>query len=196
MRRILCIMMAIVALCESANAQFFDWGARTTTPQPGTIRQRISSDAAEAINSVKQQQKRETIRGYTILLYSDIGQLARENAFAAKAHFEHNFPATKVIIFYESPSFYVTAGSYITMEEAVIELNRFRSIFPKAIVQSKEHPLTEFINVEGVNPEAQDSTTLHLRLPLVDSLNNITLSDSLAIEPVDTLKGRVFTPKR
>ena len=68
-----------------------------------------------------------------------------------KETFEENFPETKVEMYYESPSFYVTAGRYLTKEEAIIELWRFRSVFPKAITQNRELDITEFI----INPEEE-----------------------------------------
>ena len=89
--------------------------------------------------------------GYTILILSDNSQTARENANKAKELFEENFKDTKVKMYYESPSFYVSAGHYLTKEEAIIELWRFRSVFPKAITQSREIDITEFI----IRPEEQ-----------------------------------------
>ena len=51
-------------------------------------------------------------------------------------------------MYYESPSFYVTAGRYLTKEEAIIELWRVRSVFPKAISQSREMDIDDFIKRE------------------------------------------------
>ena len=76
---------------------------------------------------------------------SDNSETARENANKAKETFEENFPETKVKMYYESPSFYVSAGSYLTKEEAIIEMMRFRSVFPKAIAQNREMDITDFI---------------------------------------------------
>ena len=73
----------------------------------------------------------------------------------AKETFEENFPETKVEMYYESPSFYVTAGRYLTKEEAIIELWRFRSVFPKAITQSREMDISEFIIVPKEEQETE-----------------------------------------
>jgi hypothetical protein len=48
-------------------------------------------------------------------------------------------------MYYQSPSFYVAAGEYLTKEEAIIEMMRFRTIFPKAITQMREMDITDFI---------------------------------------------------
>ena len=104
------------------------------------------SDVSESVRSVEMRPKRTKVTGYTILILSDNSRTARENAVKAKETFEENFPETKVEMYYESPSFYVTAGRYLTKEEAIIELWRFRSVFPKAIAQSREMDIMDFVN--------------------------------------------------
>ena len=104
------------------------------------------SDVAESVRSVEMRPKRTKVMGYTILILSDNSHTARENAAEAKEKFEENFPETEVKMYYESPSFYVSAGSYLTKEEAIIEMMRFRAVFPKAIAQSREMDITDFIN--------------------------------------------------
>ena len=103
------------------------------------------SDVSESVRTVEMRPKRTKVTGYTILILSDNSQTARENAVEAKAKFEENFPDTEVKMYYESPSFYVSAGHYLTKEEAIIEMMRFRAIFPKAIAQSREMDIEEFI---------------------------------------------------
>lgn len=110
------------------------------------------SDAASAVRAVEQRPKRTKVNGYTILLLSDNSHMARENAVKAKELFEENFAGIEVEMYYESPSFYVTAGRYLTKEEAIIELWRFRSVFPKAITQSREMEIDDFIINEPVRP--------------------------------------------
>lgn len=104
------------------------------------------SDVASSVRSVEARPKRTKVTGYTILILSDNSHTARENANEAKKTFEENFPDTEVKMYYESPSFYVSAGHYLTKEEAIIEMMRFRSVFPKAIAQSREMDITDFIN--------------------------------------------------
>lgn len=119
------------------------------------------SDAAEAIRAVEQRTKRTKVNGYTILILSDNSQKARENAEKAKQTFEENFPDIDVKMYYESPSFYVAAGRYLTKEEAIIELWRVRSVFPKAISQSREMDIDEFI----IRPDEQGDTSAVAKQP-------------------------------
>ena len=93
------------------------------------------SDVAQAVRAVEQRTKRTKVNGYTILILSDNSQQT----------FTENFSDVEVKMYYESPSFYVTAGRYLTKEEAIIELWRIRSVFPKAISQSREMDIDDFI---------------------------------------------------
>lgn len=116
-------------------------------------------DVAQTVQSVEARPKRTKVNGYTILILSDNSQTARENANKAKQTFEESFPDIKVEMYYESPSFYVAAGRYLTKEEAIIELWRFRTVFPKAITQSREIDITEFVirpELEVVEPELEE----------------------------------------
>lgn len=117
------------------------------------------SDVEQSVRSVESRPKRTKVSGYTILILSDNSQTARENANKAKQTFEETFPDVKVEMYYQSPSFYVAAGRYLTKEEAIIELWRFRTVFPKAITQSREVDISEFIvrpELEIVEPELED----------------------------------------
>ena len=111
------------------------------------------SDVAESVRSVEMRPKRTKVMGYTILILSDNSHTAREKAAEAKEKFEENFPETEVKMYYESPSFYVSAGSYLTKEEAIIEMMRFRAVFPKAIAQSREMDIADFIKSEEMKEE-------------------------------------------
>ena len=103
------------------------------------------SDVSESVRQVESRPRRTKVNGYTILLLSDNSSRARENAVEAKEKFEENFPDIEVQMYYQSPSFYVAAGEYLTKEEAIIEMLRFRTIFPKAITQMREMDITDFI---------------------------------------------------
>ncbi|MBO5686991.1 MAG: hypothetical protein J6R84_02095 [Alistipes sp.] len=106
------------------------------------------SDVSESVRQVESRPRRTKVNGYTILLLSDNSSRARENAVEAKEKFEENFPDIEVQMYYQSPSFYVAAGEYLTKEEAIIEMMRFRTIFPKAITQMREMDITDFIITE------------------------------------------------
>ncbi len=149
--------MKLLFLTLLAAASF--GAGRVQAQEIGGVRSRLAAgrdrvtvteqgDAAQAVRAVEQRTRRTKVNGYTILILSDNTQKARENATKAKQTFEENFPDIEVKMYYESPSFYVTAGRYLTKEEAIIELWRVRSVFPKAISQSREMDIDDFIKKE------------------------------------------------
>lgn len=182
MRHIVLTLVALVAAATVA-AQSTEEVKRRLALSPGKVVVVEQAEAAAAVKAVDSKAKRETVAGYTILLFSDNSPLARENAFKAKEAFEHNFRDTALTMYYESPSFYVTAGAYLTMEEAVIELNRFRQIFPKAIVQSKELEVEQFTKIEGLHDK-----------PRRGEESRIAADTTATATEVDSLVGKVFEP--
>ena len=146
----LTVIAAVVALDGSAQNLAAKKSRLATGANGVTVVEQ--SEVADAVRSVESRAKRTKVNGYTILILSDNSSRARENAVEAKETFEENFHETEVKMYYESPSFYVTAGSYLTKEEAIIEMMRFRSVFPKAIAQNREMDITDFI----IGNEKQD----------------------------------------
>lgn len=147
MKKVLLILVLVVAAM---------WGSDVQAQNIAAVKNRLSlgenpvsvteqSDASATVRAVEQRPKRTKVSGYTILLLSDNSHQAREKAVEARDLFLNTFPDIEVDMYYESPSFYVTAGRYLTKEEAIIELWRFRSIFPKAITQSREMDISDFV---------------------------------------------------
>ena len=146
----LTVIAAVVALDGSAQNIAAKKSRLATGANGVTVVEQ--SEVADAVRSVESRAKRTKVNGYTILILSDNSSRARENAVEAKDTFEENFPETEVKMYYESPSFYVSAGHYLTKEEAIIEMMRFRSVFPKAIAQSREMDIMDFV----VRPDEEE----------------------------------------
>jgi hypothetical protein len=161
MKKIVLLLLAVVA---------WSWNDEVSAQNIAAVKSRLAtgknpvsvveqSDASMAVRTIEQKPKREKVTGYTILLLSDNSHQAREKAVAARDLFRDTFVGVNVEMYYESPSFYVTAGRYLTKEEAIIELWRFRAVFPKAITQNREFDITDFIirpEKEIVEPELSD----------------------------------------
>lgn len=142
--KILFVLM-VVALADSASAQSISAVKSRLSVGGNKVAVVEQSDVSESVRQVEGRARRTKVNGYTILILSDNSSRARENAVEAKEKFEENFPGTEVQMYYQSPSFYVAAGEYLTKEEAIIEMMRFRAIFPKAITQNREMDITDFI---------------------------------------------------
>ena len=145
------LLAAVVAVAPEAMAQSVAAMKSRLSIGENKVAVVEQSEVSESVRQVESRPRRTKVNGYTILILSDNSSRARENAVEAKEKFEENFPETEVQMYYESPSFYVAAGEYLTKEEAIIEMMRFRAIFPKAIAQSREMDIEEFI----IRPEQE-----------------------------------------
>ena len=139
------LLAAVVAVAPEAMAQSVAAMKSRLSIGENKVAVVEQSEVSESVRQVESRPRRTKVNGYTILILSDNSSRARENAVEAKEKFEENFPETEVQMYYESPSFYVAAGEYLTKEEAIIEMMRFRAIFPKAIAQNREMDIADFI---------------------------------------------------
>lgn len=147
------LVVLFVALCGQASAQSVSAMKSRLAVGGNKVTVVEQSDVSESVRQVESRPRRTKVNGYTILILSDNSSRARENAVEAKEKFEEHFPEIEVQMYYESPSFYVAAGEYLTKEEAIIEMMRFRSVFPKAIAQSREMDIEDFI----IRPDEEQS---------------------------------------
>ena len=148
MKRLVVVVVGLLmaAMCSmSASAQSVAGVKNRLSMGENAVRVTEQSDASATVRAIEQRPKRTKVSGYTILLLADNSHQAREKAVEARDLFKNTFPDIEVEMYYESPSFYVTAGRYLTKEEAIIELWRFRSLFPKAITQSRTMEIIDFI---------------------------------------------------
>ena len=139
------VVALFATLCGEASAQSISAMKSRLSVGNNKVAVVEQSDVSESVRQVEGRARRTKVNGYTILILSDNSSRARENAVEAKEKFEEHFPDIEVQMYYESPSFYVAAGEYLTKEEAIIEMMRFRSVFPKAIAQNREMDITDFI---------------------------------------------------
>lgn len=148
MKKTLFILASVVAvlLCGQTEAQTIAGVKNRLSMGDNPVSVVEQSDASLSVRAIEQRPKRTKVSGYTILLLSDNSHEAREKAVEARDLFRDTFPDIEVEMYYESPSFYVTAGHYLTKEEAIIELWRFRTLFPKAITQSRTMDIIDFID--------------------------------------------------
>lgn len=118
-----------------------------------------SADAARTVSAAASNRSGVRFQGYRLGIYSDNGQDAHESSLAAKSTFEANFPGINVYWVYDNPYFKVTAGDCLTEEEAVMLLERVRSLFPKAYIVRAEMTVDNIIRPADPDPVASDDPT-------------------------------------
>ena len=156
MKRFVIILAAAVCALWGYEGRAQEIAALQRSMAAGSDAVRVTetADAAAAVRAVEQRAKRTKVSGYTIVILFDNSQQARENAVEAKETFEENFEGIDIEVTYENPWFTVSVGRYLTMEEAIIELGRFRSVFPKAFPRNAEMDIADFV-IDEPTAEAQ-----------------------------------------
>ena len=83
------------------------------------------------------------ISGHRIMIFMSNSASARPDALAAHDLFVSLFPDQCSYITYENPYFKVTVGNYTSQEEALIQLERIKTSFPKAFIVRETIALEE-----------------------------------------------------
>ena len=90
------------------------------------------------------------IPGYRIRIFFDNGQNARSEALATQERFRSEFPGIPTFLVYENPSYIVTVGNCITIDEALMLWDRVRKSFSTAFLWRGSIPVEELLREEPV----------------------------------------------
>lgn len=153
----------IVALCLglSASAQSVEQVKRElirSSEQQGSVLVIEGEGVHEAVKAVEAQRRSREVSGFRIVIFSDNGQYAGDNADAVLKEFKSLYPHINAYLVYESPYFKVSVGDCLSMEEAQILMAKILGNYPKAF------PRRESIALEAL------TTPLTSEVEPVDSL--------------------------
>lgn len=153
----------IVALCLglSASAQSVEQVKRElirSSEQQGSVLVIEGEGVHEAVKAVEAQRRSREVSGFRIVIFSDNGQYAGDNADAVLKEFRSLYPRINAYLVYESPYFKVSVGDCLSMEEAQILMAKILGNYPKAF------PRRESIALEAL------TTPLTSEIEPVDSL--------------------------
>lgn len=153
----------IVALCLglSASAQSVEQVKRElirSSEQQGSVLVIEGEGVHEAVKAVESQRRSREVSGFRIVIFSDNGQYAGDNADAVLKEFRSLYPRINAYLVYESPYFKVSVGDCLSMEEAQILMAKILGNYPKAF------PRRESIALEAL------TTPLTSEVEPVDSL--------------------------
>lgn len=99
--------------------------------------------AAEAVRRYDGNVRPDKIAGYRIRIFFDNGQNARAEALATQERFNSEFPGIPTFLVYENPSYIVTVGNCISIDEALMLWERVRKSFGTAFLWRGEIPVDE-----------------------------------------------------
>lgn len=95
------------------------------------VRVNESTSVQSAVESVEGKVRRREVDGYRVVIFSDNGQYAGDNARKVLETFQQNYPHINAYMVYESPYFKVSVGDCLTLEEASHLMSQLDSAYPE-----------------------------------------------------------------
>lgn len=139
----------IVALCfalsaSAQNVEQMKRGLINAVEQEGSVVVIEGEGVRDAVSAVEAQRRSKEISGFRIVIFSDNGQYAGDNADTVLQEFKSLYPRINAYMVYESPYFKVSVGDCLSMEEAQILMAKILGNYPKAF------PRRESIQLEAL----------------------------------------------
>ena len=167
MRYLVCIVALLMGL--SVSAQSVDRVKRELmrSTESGNSVVVVEGDGVhEAVKAVESQRRSKEVNGFRIVIFSDNGQYAGDNADNVLTEFKTQYPHINAYLVYESPYFKVSVGDCLSMEEAQILMAKLLGNYPKAF------PRRESIRLEALTSPltmaAQSVDSLVVEMPVVE----------------------------
>lgn len=143
--------MALPAFCAGTLAAQNSYVFRRNLAEPGgTAGSRIivtengtASDVLARYNNANV--RKQSIPGYRVRIFFSNSQTAREDAMAIREQFRTQFPSIPTYLAYETPSWMVTVGNCMNIDEFLILLGRVSRYYPSAFQWRGNIPINEFL---------------------------------------------------
>lgn len=167
MRYFLCIIALCASLCASAqNIERVKHELLKTSIEGSSVNVMDDDGTKSAVRAVEAQRRNKEVNGYRIVIFSNNGQYASDNADKVLSEFKSLYPHINAYLVYESPYFKVSVGDCLSMEEAQILMAKILPNYPKAF------PRRESIRIEALTTPlttpAEAADSLMVELPLLE----------------------------
>ena len=159
MRKLLLLAFAM-SVCSVAMAQNVDdvvSRLAQRSVEGSHVRVEVDDATRSAVDAVERQRQTNVVSGFRIVIYSDNGQYAGDNAEAEIVAFREKFPHINAYLVYESPYFKVSVGDCLSMEEALILMAQLTPHYPKAFPKRENIRFEEFYDARR---EVRDTVVL------------------------------------
>ena len=167
MRRIILLAVAIF-VANMAMAQNIDaMVSRLDGLSMSGNRVRVTEDVdtRSAVDIVEAQRRSKVVSGFRIVIYSDNGQYAGDNAEKELKRFRNMFPYINAYLVYESPYFKVSVGDCLSMEEAQMLMAQLTPHYPKAFPKREN---IRFEELYGARREVPDTLVNTPTKPIIE----------------------------
>lgn len=161
MRYLVCIVALLMGL--SVSAQSVDRVKRELmrSTESGNSVVVVEGDGVhEAVRAVESQRRSKEVNGFRIVIFSDNGQYAGDNADNVLTEFKTQYPHINAYLVYESPYFKVSVGDCLSMEEAQILMAKIVGNYPKAFPRRESIALEALTRPQAPVIEVTDSLVL------------------------------------
>lgn len=129
------VFLLVLCFSLSASAQSVEQVRRSllnATESGGSVVVVEGDGVRDAVMAVEAQRRSKEVSGFRIVIYSDNGQYAGDNAETVLKEFKTLYPRINAYLVYESPYFKVSVGDCLSMEEAQILMAKIVANYPKA----------------------------------------------------------------
>ena len=129
------VFLLVLCFSLSASAQSVEQvrrGLLNATESGGSVVVVEGDGVRDAVMAVEAQRRSKEVSGFRIVIYSDNGQYAGDNAETVLKEFKTLYPRINAYLVYESPYFKVSVGDCLSMEEAQILMAKIVANYPKA----------------------------------------------------------------
>lgn len=163
MRSLLVYIMLAVAtvVCHEAYGQSVDDVVEELARRNmDGVHVRVTEDSStrSAVEAVEAQRRVSEVSGFRVVIYSNNGQYAGDNAERVMREFVAAYPHINAYLVYESPYFKISVGDCLTMEEAQILMAEISANYPKAFPKRESIKLEDLYDARRRGSAEQDST--------------------------------------
>ena len=161
---VIIVMLMTSALYVGVEAQSIDEvidGLAQRSIDGVHVRVLEDASAREAVEAVEAQRRITQVSGFRVVIFSDNGQYAGDNAQMVLKEFEEAFPHINAYLVYESPYFKISVGDCLSMEEAQMLMAQLVGRYPKAFPKREDIKLDDLRGArrQGVVPADTLSTS-------------------------------------
>ena len=121
------------------------------------VRVRESVSVNGAVSDIEAKSRRKEVDGYRVVIFSDNGQYAGDNAKKVLETFRKNHPHINAYMVYESPYFKVSVGDCLTLEEASHLMLQLDDEYPELFPKREVIKYSDLGNVRPMNRVVSDS---------------------------------------
>lgn len=126
------VMLCFAVTVSAQSVEQFRRGLLNSTEDGGSVVVIEGEGVSDAILAVEAQRRSKEVSGFRVVIFSDNGQYAGDNAETVLKEFKTLYPRINAYLVYESPYFKVSVGDCLSMEEAQILMAKIVANYPKA----------------------------------------------------------------